>query len=249
MLNSYKTEDILSMDTSVSSTYGEIVASINNNAPTLSPLMFLTPRKILNDRVHSVYNETQDFYYNLTGMSIINDQVIDLDFSVNTLGLSTGDIVRVKYSAVDYTNEYDHLLSVQDSGNLVLFSTISISEMHKIYNFTKNEEYSLEGDFLIENNKVIYLDNQAGDNALIGLDQGDIIFASYIAKNDSEISGTRGYTYHRTTSQGENTASVHAFQIDVVAGDYINIKSMKESGTNNARWKAGACRVTVEQVN
>ena len=121
-----------------------------------------------------------------SGMSIINDQIIDLDFSINQQGLDSSDIVRVIYTAVDYTNEYDHLLSVQDPNNFILFSTLDIFKIYKIYNFTKNEEYSLEGNFLIENNKVIYLDSQSGNNALIGLDQGDIIFANYITINDYE---------------------------------------------------------------
>jgi len=185
MMNSYTPEDILLIDPTINS-YGVKVASINNNPPSSSPLLFLTPKKILNGRVNHVYNETQGFYYNLTGMNIINSQVIDLEESSNPQGLDNGDIVRVDYAAVDYTNEYDHLISVHDPSNFILFSTIEVSLVYKIFNYTKGFEYDLGGSSYLEASKLIHLDPAAGINNTIGLDQGDIIFATYTTEHAIE---------------------------------------------------------------
>lgn len=132
MMNGYRKEDLYALDPTINSN-GVIVASINNNPPSSSPLLFLTPRKILDGRVSSVFNETQGFFYDLSGMDIINDQVIDLDIGLNPLGLNNGDIVRVDYEAVDYTNEYDHLISVHDPSNFVLFSNRRIKDPEDQY--------------------------------------------------------------------------------------------------------------------
>jgi hypothetical protein len=185
MMNSYSMVDLILIDPTINS-YGVRVPSINNNPTSSTPLMFLTPRKILNGLVNSVYNETQGFYYDLTGMDIINNQVIDLDFGLNPLGLNIGDSVRVDYVAVDYTNEYDHLISVHNPSSFILFSTIEVSLVYKIFNYTKGFEYDLGGSSYLEANKLIHLDPLAGNNTSIGLDQGDIIFATYITINDSE---------------------------------------------------------------
>ena len=185
MMNGYTPEDLILLDPTINS-YGVKVASINNNPPASSPLLFLTPRKILDGRVSSVYNETQGFFYNLTGMNIINDQVIDIDLGLNPLGLNNGDIVRVDYEAVDYTNEYDHLISIHDPSSFILFSPIEVSLVYKIFNFTKGFEYDLSGSSYLEVNKLIHLDPSAGINSTIGLDQGDIIFATYITLEESE---------------------------------------------------------------
>lgn len=162
------------------------MASINNNPDISSPLLFLTPRKILNDRVTSVYNETQGIYYDLTGMNIINNQVIDLDETINTSGLNNGDSVRVIYEGVDYTNEYDQIVSVFDPDNFVLFSKVDVSLVYDLFNYTKGFSYDLTGSSYLEINKLIHLDPTAGMNSTIGLDKGDIIFAKYITVNDGE---------------------------------------------------------------
>ena len=185
MMNGYGIEDLQLIDPSINA-YGVKVASINNNIPTLSPLLFLTPKKILNGIVNSVYNETQSFYYDLTGMNIINDQVIDLDFNLNPQGLDYGDIVRVDYEAVDHTNEYEHLISVHDPDNFILFSSTEVSLVYKVFNYTKGFEYDLSGNSYLESNKLIHLDPSAGNNSSIGLDQEDIIFATYITVNEYE---------------------------------------------------------------
>jgi len=185
MMNGYKKEDLYILDPTIN-IYGVVVASINNNPPSSSPLYFLTPRKILDGRVTSVYNETQGFFYDLTGMDIINDQVIDIDSGLNPLGLNNGDIVRADYEAVDYTNEYDHLISVHDPSNFVLFSPVEVSLVYKVYNFTKGFEYNLGGSSYLEGDKLIHLDPSAGINSTIGLDQGDIIFATYITLDEKE---------------------------------------------------------------
>jgi len=187
MLNSYNKEDIYLIDPTANE-YGVKVTSINNNPPGSSPLVFLTPRKILNGKVTSVYNETQGFYYDLTGMNIINDQVIDLDSAFNPEGLDALDVVRVDYVAIDYTNEYDRLISVFDSTNFTLFSTVSVSNVYSIFNYTKGFAYDLGGNSYLERDTLIHLDPSAGINSLIGLDQGDIIFAKYIVNNASESS-------------------------------------------------------------
>jgi len=178
MLNGYTLDDMQLIDPSINS-YGVKVSSINYSLSGSSSLLFLTPRKILNSRVSHVYNETQSFYYNLTGMNIINNQIIDLDYLLNPLGLNYGDSIRVAYVAIDYTNAYDVLISVQNPSNFVLFSSKEISTVSKIFNFTKGFEYNLGGNFCLTYNSVIHLDPSAGNNTAIGLDQNDIIFAMY----------------------------------------------------------------------
>lgn len=185
MLNGYTPLDIQDIDPSINAC-GVKVASINNNPPYNSPLLFLTPRKILNDRVYSVYNETQGFYYDLTGMVILNNQVINLDESLNTFGLENGDIVRVNYEAIDYTNEYDCLVSINDASNFVLFSKVDVSLVYDIFNYTKGFAYDLTGSSYLESNKLIHLDPSAGLNSTIGMDSGDIIFAKYITIKEEE---------------------------------------------------------------
>jgi len=190
IMNSFRSVDLVGMDPSVNS-YGIKVTSINQNPPYSSPLLFLTPRKILNGEVTSVYNETRDFFYDLTGMNIINNQVIDLDESFNPEGLNNGDDVRVDYVAVDYTNEYDQLISVNDPTNFVLFTHIETINVYKIVNYTKGFEYDLSGNAYLEGNTLIHLDPSAGINSTIGLDQGDIIFATFIAENESQNAAPR----------------------------------------------------------
>lgn len=186
MLNGYSTSDLQLLDTSINS-FGVKVTSINNNPDVSSPLLFLTPRKILNDKVYSVYNETQGIHYNLTGMTILNNQVIDLDDSINTSPLGNGDIVRVVYDGVDYMGVCDQLISVSDADNFVLFSNVNISSVYDIFNYSRGFSYDLTGSY-IESKSLIHLDSTAGMNNAsgFGLYPGDIIFAKFITLNNEE---------------------------------------------------------------
>ena len=70
----------------------------------------------------------------------------------------------------------------------------------------------------------------------------------WLEKNSVEISGTRGSLYHRTSSQGTNTATITFLDNNASINDVIRVRGQRISGNGNLRFMANGCRLTIQKI-
>jgi hypothetical protein len=63
----------------------------------------------------------------------------------------------------------------------------------------------------------------------------------------TEVSGARGYAYHRNTTTGENTCGVSTI-LSLNSGDKIRIESLRISGSNITNALANGTRLTIQSL-
>lgn len=144
-------------------------------------IRFLSPKKLTN--VTRVFNANTNENFDLTDMTILNNQVICIKNSgLNNNIFSSVDIIKAEMDLFDIMNETDHLVSAFGTG-YVFYSDIDITAVSRITNYSitpQGHNYNLNGYYIL-GNSLIYLDNHLQTEPL---NEGDIVFAEFVTKEE-----------------------------------------------------------------
>lgn len=154
------------------------ILSINPSANAIIPGSLST--------VTSVKNNTKGFDYDINGMVLFGDKVIQLDESNVTnigIGYSSGDEILVSYSAIDKMNDNHEIVrAIRNPVEVKFITQDSIYQLVSVYNNTKSQFYDIN-DYELIGTKIINLRKDSLINISIGFDKNDVIIVDYIKQN------------------------------------------------------------------
>jgi hypothetical protein len=74
------------------------------------------------------------------------------------------------------------------------------------------------------------------------------IVETILVNGNTEIPGTKGYSYHRNGGSGEGTAT-QSIILSLNANEAIGLRARRQAGIGNIRSQANACNLTIKLLN
>lgn len=160
---------------------------------------------------------------------------------------TTDDKARVRQNGEtrDFTD--NDAISVYDSTGGQSFTTTAITvNLDTTFKNTNTSLFSLASDQItVSTAGTYYIAFQASADAA---GSGRNCLRGWIEKNSTEINGTRGFVYTRTSVVGEGTCHGHQ-TLDLAASDVIRLRMVRHSGGQSQSTIADASRLTIVRVS